>query len=104
MSRLETVTNRLEALATRIDGGGGAPSPAAAAPAAAGGASDKPFVKAFDDMVSSFFTPVETGAKAIGADLEGIVAAFKEAIKQNRALLSVASRCKKPADQVYSGF
>jgi len=56
-------------------------------------------VKTFDELLSSHFSPVETCAKACGSDVEAIVAAFKDAALENRKLLSMASKCKKPADQ-----
>jgi len=91
LARLEGVCNRLEALESRLGGGGGG-----AAPAPAGAAPQAPFVKAFDDLLSDFFAPVESGAKACGPDVEKIVAAYKEGLASQRAMLVIAGNNKKP--------
>lgn len=101
MDRLEAVVCRLEALEARLSGGNSAPAPpsasSAAAASAGGGGEDSAFVRAFDDLVSTFWAPVERGSKAIGTDAEKIIGAFKEAVLAQRAMLVLASKNKKPS-------
>ena len=69
LSRLEGVCARLEALEARL-GKGGSGGSGAPAPSAVGGVQEEaPFVKAFDDLTSEFFAPLEIGAKACGPDV-----------------------------------
>jgi hypothetical protein len=95
LARLEGVCNRLEALEVRLGGGGGGGSVASPAGAPAG-AEEAPFVRAFDDLLAEFFAPVESGAKACGPDVEKIVAAFKDGLTAQRAMLVIAGNNKKP--------
>jgi hypothetical protein len=90
LSRLEGVCARLEALEVRLGSGlGGA---AAAAPAAGGAPAqgEAAFVKAFDDLTSGFFAPLESGAKTCGPDVEKIIGAYKEGLTAQRAMLVIA--------------
>lgn len=104
LSRLEACVTRLEALEARLLAGGSAPVAAppapggGAPPAAAGGGDDAPFVRAFDDLLTSFWGPVEKGSKGLGSpDTEKIIGALKSALDAQRAMLVVASGNKKPA-------
>jgi hypothetical protein len=91
LSRLEGVCARLEALEARLGkgGSGGSGAPASSA-AAAGGQEEAPFVKAFDDLTSEFFGPLEIGAKACGPDVVKIIDAYKEGLVAQRAMLFIA--------------
>jgi len=91
LSRLEGVCARLEALEARLGkgGSGGSGAPASSA-AAAGGQEEAPFVKAFDDLTSEFFAPLEIGAKACGPDVVKIIDAYKEGLVAQRAMLFIA--------------
>ncbi len=90
LSRLEGVCARLEALEARLGKGGSGGSGAPAPSAAAGGQEEAPFVKAFDNLTSQFFGPLEIGAKACGPDVVKIVDAYKEGLVAQRAMLFIA--------------
>eukprot|EP00960_Hanusia_phi_P034067 750820-Hanusia_phi.AAC.1 len=94
ISRLEAVAARLEAIESRmrsVSVGGGAPSGQDAA-----AQEDVPFVKAFDELISTHFVPIENAAKSFEKDVDGIVAAFRGAINEQRKFLVIAGKCMKP--------
>jgi len=94
LSRLEGVCARLEQLELKLgsaSGSGTLPGGASAVGGAAPGV-ESAFVKAFDDLIAEFFTPLVSGAKGCGPDVEKIIAAYKDTLAAQRAMLVIAVR------------
>jgi len=99
VSRLETVTKRLETVEKQLAAGVPAASHAApAAAASAGGDGDSPSVQDFDGLISQFITPYLEHSKKIGDIVQTQAELVLKAIDEQRKLISVASKAKKPDD------
>ena len=88
ISRLETVTNRLESVAST--GGGGAGDSADGPDAA--------FVQEFDATVKSAFANYLQLSSKIGDDVKTQAGLVQDAFNAQREVLVIASKSKKPAD------
>eukprot|EP00241_Pyramimonas_parkeae_P000826 CAMPEP_0114264414 /NCGR_PEP_ID=MMETSP0058-20121206/23187_1 /TAXON_ID=36894 /ORGANISM="Pyramimonas parkeae, CCMP726" /LENGTH=580 /DNA_ID=CAMNT_0001381073 /DNA_START=115 /DNA_END=1857 /DNA_ORIENTATION=- len=102
VSRLESVTLRLE----RLEAGGARTSTAPAAPPApspvtsnASSSSTSASVLAFESLVASHMTPLAAKAGEIGGEVKEVTLLLEAAFKQERGVLDVMSKCKKPVDQ-----
>eukprot|EP00002_Diphylleia_rotans_P009457 TRINITY_DN1970_c0_g1_i1.p2 TRINITY_DN1970_c0_g1~~TRINITY_DN1970_c0_g1_i1.p2 ORF type:complete len:466 (-),score=118.57 TRINITY_DN1970_c0_g1_i1:2393-3790(-) len=95
LQRLEAVTARLEALAA---GKGAAPSSSAAAAAAApSAAGESRTVTEFDQFVADSAKPFLDVSAKIGGDVTTQLAFIQDALQENRKLVDLASKAKKPA-------
>eukprot|EP01099_Mayorella_cantabrigiensis_P000522 TRINITY_DN1236_c0_g3_i1.p1 TRINITY_DN1236_c0_g3~~TRINITY_DN1236_c0_g3_i1.p1 ORF type:complete len:506 (+),score=164.48 TRINITY_DN1236_c0_g3_i1:43-1560(+) len=98
VTRLETVTKRLETVEKQLASGVPAASHAAPAAAAAGGDGDAPSVQDFDGLISQFIQPYLEHSKKIGDVVQTQAELVLKAIDEQRKLVSVASKAKKPDD------
>jgi hypothetical protein len=72
-------------------------SPASSSSSASSDApSDPPAIRAFDDYCTTFLNPFVAACDKLGGDAEGAGKIVKEAWKEMRAFLLMASRCKEP--------
>lgn len=104
VSRLENVAARLEKVEKSVGTGSGAGAGAApaAASASADAGDDHPFVVAFDALVADHISKVVEASKSIGAELPKMAEHLQKAVAEQRKLLVVASKSKKPADADFS--
>lgn len=103
VSRLDTVTSRLERLEKDIASGvksASAPAPAHhAAPATSGSDDAAPFVAEWDELVDRYLPQyIELSQKIGDKDVIAQAQLVKEAIALERKILVSASKAKKPAD------
>jgi adenylyl cyclase-associated protein len=96
VKRLETVTNRLEQVEKQLASGG----PVGAAPA--GGSDDADHsasVSDFDNLISDYISHLVKITGVIGSDeLKSQVGLVEKAVQEQRKLLAIAAKSKKPDD------
>lgn len=97
VSRLEAVAARLESLAVT-----GVKSGSPSAPASSGPDVAAPFVKAFDAVLAGEFAKYMTLSAKIGGDVETQANMVKASFQSLRDFLVIASKSKKPAQNVLS--
>jgi len=105
LSPFNTILQRLEGVADRLErgapaGGAAAAAPAAASPAAGGGGEAPAIAKSFDAFMFAKVGPLDaaakdTGSAEIGTATEGIVAA----LRMLRSIVAGTGAAKKPKDQ-----
>jgi adenylyl cyclase-associated protein len=101
VTRLETVTKRLETVEKQLASGIPAASSHAAAPSAAssaGSEEDSAAVQEYDGLISQFIQPYLEHSKKIGDVVQTQADLVLKAIEEQRKLISVASKAKKPDD------
>jgi len=100
VTRLETVTKRLETVEKQLASGIPATSTSTSAPAAAvaGGDGDSPSVQEYDGLISQFIQPYLEQSKKLGDVVQQQADLVLKAIDEQRKLISVASKAKKPDD------
>jgi len=99
VSRLETVTARLESVEKQIQTGStSASSSSAPAPAATGASSVS--VQEYEDLINQFIIPYVEHSKKIDATVGTQAEIVLRAVNAQRDFLKVAAACKKPSDDV----
>lgn len=102
LSPFNTILQRLEGVADRLEvaSGGSAPArPAGGAPAAAAAASENKLTASFDGFLTEKVTPLETVAKDSGMpDLVEGTADFVDMLKKLRDLFAATDKCAAPGD------
>mmetsp|Transcript_107022 Transcript_107022/g.303279 ORF Transcript_107022/g.303279 Transcript_107022/m.303279 type:complete len:500 (-) Transcript_107022:125-1624(-) len=105
LSPLNTVLQRLERVADRLEAGAGAAGAAGAAPAAGSPAEEDPaIVQAFDAFVKEKVAPVEAAAAEVGGEVVEATAAATKALRLLRDLLLGSAKAKKPKDTDWNKF
>jgi len=99
LSRLETVTKRLETVEKQLASGlPAAVSAHPAGPSGAGSEGDSPAAQDYDGLISQFITPYLEQSKKFGDVVQQQADLVLKAIEEQRKLISVASKAKKPDD------
>jgi adenylyl cyclase-associated protein len=99
VSRLETVTARLEKVEKQIaTGGGGSGAGAGAASSSGSGDGNSAAVTAFEEVVANHLPGIVENAGKIGDSLPDLATALSTLLEEHKKVLIVASKSKKPAD------
>lgn len=98
VSRLETITGRLENVEKQLASGASlAPSGGASAAPAGGDASSSAAVKDYEDLIAQFIKPLSAVTQKIGSDeLKGQIALLEKLVDAQRNFIATAAASKKP--------
>jgi len=106
LSRLETITNRLESVERQLASGGGSSGGSSASNSNSGGSGDDSVsVREYEDLISQFIQPyVDISRKLGAADVAEQAELVLQAVNAQRDMLKVAAASKKPSDSVFQSL
>lgn len=109
LSVFNSLVQRLESVADRLErgggGGGGAAAAASGAASGGGGADDAAVAVAFDAFIKEKAAPIEAAASALAvADVTEATQFFMQILRLLRDIFNATGKCKKPKDDQWGKF
>lgn len=104
LTPLNTVLQRLEKVADRLEGAAGAAPAASAAVEVSAIEEDPAILQTFDAFLKEKFAPVEAAATEAGGEMVEATATARKALRLLRDLLLGSTKAKKPKDTDWAKF